>query len=104
MNQKLRSGDTGAKRYLQYLPLSVVIFAMVTAWFNLKGDVQAQTANAKQIERQAKEHRERIQQNEQAIQELRTQGAVNKNTQEQMKRTLNENRTDLKSILNAVRK
>ena len=96
--------DTGAKKYIQYLPLALVVFAIITGWTNLKGDVQAGGVKVKSIEQMQERHRERIQKAEEAIQELRTQTAVITNNQTQIRDSVKETQQDIRKILEAVKK
>ena len=104
MNEKRRDTDAGARRYLQYWPVATLLLSGLIAFTDLKSDVQAQTAAAKTTDRSVTEQRRRVRQNEKSINALKTQTAVIKNTVDQIQRTLDSNREDIKAILDAVRK
>lgn len=111
--------DVGSKRFLQWVPLMTsVVLILITgmiAFFNLKGDVRAQTDALKASEKNmsdraevAKEQRNlsrtRIWQNEEGINQLRTQTAVIQNTQQATQRSITGLNDTMKEVLKEMRR
>ncbi len=111
--------DVGMKRFLQWVPLMTsVVLILITgmiAFFNLKGDVRAQADASKASEKNmsdraevAKEQRNlsrtRIGQNEQGINELKTQTAVIKNILGTNEKALTNLNDTIKDALQEMRR
>jgi len=111
--------DVGPKRFLQWVPLMTsVVLILITgmiAFFNLKGDVRAQTDALKASEKNmsdraevAKEQRNlsrtRIWQNEQSVNELKTQTAVIINILEANEKSRNDLNKTMQDALREMRK
>lgn len=100
--------DVGPKRFLQWIPLLTVTVLWfvggISAFYNLKGDVRAQSASAKVSKEQRNLSRTRIRQNEQAINELKTQTAVFKNIQKTNEKALTNLNDTMKEALKEMRR
>ena len=103
-SQLRRTADTGARKYLQWLPFGILVFALISGWFTLVGNVTAQDQKLNSHIKEIDRVEERVSGNSEEVQELKTQTAVIRNTQENIQRTLDSNQTDLKAILKEVRK
>jgi len=99
-----RLNDTGARKYLQWVPLGLIVFALISGWFTLVGDVTAQDQKLNSHVKTSDKVEERVYENTESVQELKTQTAVIRNTQENIQRTLDSNQIDLKAILKEVSK
>ena len=85
------------------MAITAIAIAVFTGWNDLTGIVEAQAVQLNTVSDRQDRQRSSVHENKDAIQELTTDTAVIKNTQEQMQRIQEENREDIKEILRAVK-
>jgi hypothetical protein len=87
----------GPKKYIQYLPLALIIVAGITGWVSLEKDVEAGQKEQLKIVKTVKD-------NQKTIQQVQTDVAVIKERQRQQSETAKEIKEDVKMILREIRK
>tara|TARA_Y100000310_G_scaffold122525_1_gene121203 strand:+ start:5682 stop:5954 length:273 start_codon:yes stop_codon:yes gene_type:complete len=90
MPDKRREYDNGAKKYVQYLPIAIVVVSLIAGYVSLQKDVEAGQKEQEKIVKTVKE-------NSKDIQTVKTDVAVIKERQKTQTKTL-------EMILREVRK
>ena len=89
--------EPGPKKYLQFLPLALIVAAGITGWANLENDVAAGEKEQLKIVKTVKS-------NQKTIQQVLTDVAVIKERQRQQADTAKEIKEDVKMILREIRR
>ena len=89
--------EPGPKKYLQFLPLALIVSAGIAGWANLENDVAAGEKEQQKIVQTVKS-------NQTTIQQVLTDVAVIKERQRQQSENTTEIKEDVKMILREIRR